>query len=283
MPIILPMCETCAADYDSVLVCRDRLPDYLSQLYLFRDLDHEQLEQILTGHRSMQLQDGRWLYREGDQADRFYIVREGQIALFRQSQDGRESVVAIVGTNEVFGEELLFEEQAHHDLHARAIGDCTLLVIKRLAFRALLGSSVEFCHRVMTTLHRRQQMLLDHIEGLTLKDATQRLVAYLLKHTEDKDESQRMRLSIPKGTLASHLSIQPETLSRILTRLKECHYLREDGDDLVILAPEDLREGHGCSFCHLRYWGCPGPEEHDRSLTELSSSSQPAVSGHLVT
>ena len=261
------MCRACSVDLASALECPERIPEYLSQLYLFRGLDEAHLAAITSSLRTSHLDDGQWLYREGDPAERFYVLREGQIALFRQSPEGRESVIAIVGADEVFGEELLIEEHARHDVHAKAIGACTLHSIDRRAFRALLGESVELCHRVMTTLHRRQRMLLDHIERLTLHDATRRLLAYL---RDRAGGAERLRLSIPKSTLASHLSIQPETLSRIFTRLKDCQYLREDGDDLLLLAPEDLRSGVGCSGCHLRYWGCPGPAgmtAHERRST----------------
>ncbi len=253
------MCRACEFDHASALVCRERIPDYLRRLYLFRGLSEDRLAEIVGSLRSQHLSDGQWLYREGDPAHRFYILREGQVALFRQSPEGRESVIAIVGQDEVFGDELLVLDDARHDVHAKAIGACTLLSLDRAVFRSLLNDSVELCQRVMTTLHRRQQMLLDHIERLTLHDATQRLIAYLLDRAGDETGDRRLRLSIPKSTLAAHLSIQPETLSRIFTRLKDCQHLRQEGEDLVLLAPEDLRSGIECSRCHLRYWGCPGP------------------------
>ena len=273
------MCRACAVDDVSALVCRERIPDYLRQLYLFRGLSEECLAEIVGGLRTLRLDSGQWLYREGDPAHRFFVLREGQIALFRQCPEGRESVIAIVGADEVFGEELLVLDDARHDVHAKAIGDCTLLSLDRRIFRSLLNDSVALCQRVMTTLHRRQQMLLDHIERLTLHDATQRLLAYLQDRAGDESGPRRLRLSIPKSTLASHLSIQPETLSRIFTRLKDCQYLRQEGDTLVLLVPEDLRFGTGCSQCHLRYWGCPGPaalpESNWRSTGRVSALPPP--------
>ncbi|MEM7582639.1 MAG: Crp/Fnr family transcriptional regulator [Acidobacteriota bacterium] len=257
------------------MVCRNPTSDYLRQLLLFQGMSEQRLVELVVSSRNLQLNDGQWLYREGDPAERFYVLREGQIALFRQSPEGRESVVVIVSEAEVFGEELLLLDDARHDMHAKAIGACNLLALDRRVFRSLLNDSAELCQRVIMTLHRRQQMLLDHIERLTLHDATQRLIAYVLERSSGESGSKRFRLSIPKSTLASHLSIQPETLSRILTRLKECHYLRQEGDDLILLAPEDLRSGIGCSQCHLRYWGCPGPSTQQRKDLK-STSDMPA-------
>jgi len=71
---------------------------------------------------------------------------------------------------------------------------------------------------------------------------------------------QPVQLAVPKATLASHLSIQPETLSRALAKLRDCNYLREEGANLVLDAPEHLLAELACARCSLRAWGCPGPK-----------------------
>lgn len=251
------MCIACVDDHSAALVCEERLPDYLRQIYLFQDLAEGQIEEVVSELRLTQLEDGRNLFRQGDQARSFYVLRAGHIALYRQSAEGRESIIAIVGPDEVFGEELLFLETANHDLNARAVGACTLLSIDRQRFRSFLESSPALGFRLMGTLYRRQRLLFDHIERLTLQDATQRLMAYLLDQVSNEGGPQRLELALPKNTLAAHLSIQPETLSRILARLKQCDYLHEDGEALVVQT-EAMRAGLMCERCEQR-WGCPGP------------------------
>ncbi len=274
------MCRACADDPVLALECRERLPEYLRQLYLFEGLDEDEIQRILAGARTVRLESGRWLYHQGEAADRFFVVRSGQIALFRQSADGRESIVALVGEDEVFGEETLILEAPRHDLNARAVGEAHLLSLERAPFRSFLEDSSLLCLRLASTFHRRQQMLLDHIEKLTLHDATQRVMAYLLEKAGGGSGLQRIKLAVPKATLASHLSIQPETLSRILARLKECHYLTEEPDAVVVVRTDELRAGlpsAECSICHLRSWGCPGPERHAPPGTR---SESPLVTFH---
>ncbi|MCP4201442.1 MAG: Crp/Fnr family transcriptional regulator [bacterium] len=271
------MCIACVDDHAAELVCEERLPDYLRQTHLFQDLTDRQIEEVVAGTRITNLEDGHGLFSQGDSARWFYVLRAGHIALFRQSAEGRESIIAIVGPDEVFGEELLFLESASHDLNARAVGECTLLCIDRQRFRSFLKSSPSLGFRLMGTLYRRQKLLLDHIERLTLQDATQRLMAYLLDQVGDDGGPQRLELALPKGTLAAHLSIQPETLSRILTRLKECDYLHEEGDALIVQT-EAMRAGLMCQRCEQR-WGCPGPGRlyRDPGAEEASSTTATAA------
>ena len=252
------MCTACAYDHSAALSCPEQLAEYLQLTYLFRELDDEQLDAVVASLRTVELKDGRWLFRQGEPAERFFLVREGKVALFRQSAEGRETVIAVVGADEMFGEELLCLADAHYDLNARAVGDSTLLGIDRLGFRAFLRDSVALNLRIQETLYRRQTMLLDHIERLTLQDATQRVMAYLLVQAGTVQGARRVELSMPKSTLAAHLSIQPETLSRVLARLKDCNYLREEDGELVIRTAE-MRAGLECSLCPNR-WGCPGPD-----------------------
>jgi len=254
------MCKACELDPLQELTCPEQLPGSLRQIYLFEKLEEVQLAEIAAGLTTIELTEGRWLHRQGDDAEHFYLVQEGQIALFRQSLGGRESIVAIVGENELFTEELVFREDPRYDLHARAIGDAKVVSFESSVMRKFIMDSTPLCLQLMETLNRRQQVLLDHIERLTLFDATQRVLAYLLDQVEAVPKPQPVKLSVPKSTLASHLSIQPETLSRALAKLRECNYLREEGAELVLDAPAHLLADLACSRCSLRSWGCPGPD-----------------------
>ena len=254
------MCRACTTDPVMARTCPERVRDDLRRIYLFETLDDATLDNVIAGARSIDVEDGRWLYRQGDPAEHFFLVRVGQVALFRQTEDGRETIIAIVGADEAFAEELLLVEDPSHDLNAKAIGDCSVIAFESSSLRTHLQSSSSLCFKIASTLHRRQQMLFDQIERLALHDATERVMAYFLDQVGDASGTQQVELSIPKNTLAAHLSIQPETLSRSLARLRECQFLEQHGDSLVLVHTDELRKGLKCAHCSIRSWGCPGPE-----------------------
>ncbi len=254
------MCRACTTDPVMARTCPERVRDDLRRIYLFEELDDARLDKIIASARSIDLEDDRWLYRQGEWADNFYLVRDGQVALFRQTEDGREAIIAIVGSDEAFAEELLLVEQPIHDLNAKAVGDSSVIAFESSSLRQYLQNSTSLCFKIASTLHRRQQMLFDQIERLALHDATERVMAYFLDQVGDASGTQRVQLSIPKSTLAAHLSIQPETLSRSLGRLKECQFLEQQGDSLLLVHTDELRKGLKCAHCSIRSWGCPGPD-----------------------
>jgi CRP-like cAMP-binding protein len=252
------MCRACATSETAARACPDRLSAYLSQLHLFQDLEESKLDRLVESTRTRELSAGEWVFQRGDRSTQIYALRSGKIALFRLSADGRESIVAMVGSDEIFGEELIYNDDATRDLYARSVGRCTLLEIDRAEVRSLMAESVDLSHRLVETLHQRQQMLLDHIERLSLQDASGRLIDYLLAEIGQGGGYQRLQLPMPKNALAAHLAIQPETLSRAIGRLKSCGHVREENGTWVIDA-DGLRSGEGCEQFRRISWGCPGP------------------------
>jgi CRP/FNR family transcriptional regulator len=242
------------------MVCRGSVSEYLGQLALFRDLSQEQLARVARAARPGEFEDGQWLFRQGEEAGDVYVIAEGQIALLRHSLSGKESIVALVGADEVLGEEMLYQDNATRDVSARSIGDCVVVAIDRQVFANVVEESSALSRWLLQTVHRRQKMLIDHIERLSVQDAGGRVLDYLLSHVGEQAGSQRLELPIAKRDLAAHLAIQPETLSRVFARMKGRGLLREDGA-VMVLDVDELRAHRSCTTCERNCWGCPRSDD----------------------
>jgi len=49
--------------------------------------------------------EGQHLYRQGDPGDSLYLILSGEVAVYQQLEGGRHTVVDIIGSNDVIGEE----------------------------------------------------------------------------------------------------------------------------------------------------------------------------------
>lgn len=229
-------------------------------LPLFGDLPEGDFDYLLGGARELTLDNGESLFRQGDEARRFYVLREGRIALLRQSEDGDEKIITVLQPVETFAEGLSFLPRAEHDMAARALGRTALIAFDSDRLRNLLCRSSDLCFKVMAALRQRERFLLEEIDQLALQSASQRLVAYLLAQLGSEDGPARLRLEYSKQLLASQLAMKPETLSRILGDLKGSGLLREEADGaLAVPDPTRLRQEYRCFLCGNRRWGCPGP------------------------
>lgn len=273
------MCRECFSDPQLASECGVRRTEHLRSLPLFSALEDPQLETLVESVVVHEVSADGWLYFQGDPADCFFFVEEGQIALLRHSSSGDEVIVTIVGPGETFEDETVLLDDPRRAVSCRALTASRLLCFDRELFSRLVDESPRLARQLLLLLHRRNQMLLDEIEQKTLQSATERLMAFLVREATDT-RSPRVSLTYPKRVLAARLSIKPETLSRIFSKLQKCDLLDIEGNEITLVQPAALREGLSCETCCRRFWGCPGAvAKSSPALAGLAlrSQSQPGI------
>ena len=255
------MCRECAGDPALAFACRQQRSALLRRVYLFEDLGPESLNAAVSAMRERELPRDEWLCFHGQAAASFFLVVEGEVALLRETAEGEELIVAILGQGELFGEDLCFLEDAVHPLSARTLGPCRIAELDARRFRAVLDREPSLLGKLLQTAHRRNVLLIEELEAATVRSASERLLAYLERRTAGASGPEPLR--IPKHVLASRLSIRPETLSRILAQLKARQRLHEVDGCLLLVGPAGSDEL--CSSCPARLWGCPGPARRGAS------------------
>ncbi len=211
---------------------------------LFRGLSDEQFALMQKDIGVRQLEQGGHLFEAGTQAKVFYFLHSGQIKLYRLSPTGQEKVIEIVRPGQTFAEALMFLDIPAYPVSAQALADAELFEIKNKTFLQLLFQSVDTGFQVMAQLSMRLHGLLNEIDALTLQNASLRLVNYLLYLAQEVETSEggaEITLPAAKNIIASRLSIQPETLSRILGNLTAKDLISVDGLNIKVLDLEGLR------------------------------------------
>ncbi len=207
----------------------------LREVYLFDSLSEPQLERVTQSMATVKLSAKQSLFSFRQPAQRFYLVKSGQIKLFRVSPEGDEKVVEIIQPGKTFAEAIMFMERHMYPVNAEAIEASELYSFDMGVFLDLLKDSRQTCFRLMASMSQRLHALVEEINSLTLQNATYRLVNYLLEQLpEGAVEAPSIHLSTPKSVIASRLSIQPETLSRTLARLSARGLLDVRGSDIVL-------------------------------------------------
>ncbi|HEB57119.1 MAG TPA: Crp/Fnr family transcriptional regulator [Gammaproteobacteria bacterium] len=218
------------------------LAAFLKDVYLFEMLDERQMAKILQSSALISLNSRETLFEARQAAQRFYLLKSGQIKLYCISADGDEKVMEIVHPSQTFAEAIIFMHKHVYPLSAEAIRKSELISFSMQTFREILEQSTETCFRLMAGMSRRLHARIYEINNLTLHNATYRLVVFLLEQLPSEVfELSRIHLTTPKSVVASRLAIQPETFSRILTRLSRTGLIEVDGNDITLLDVEGLR------------------------------------------
>lgn len=202
---------------------------------IFSALNEAQFHTVLSTATKIDLVAGGVLFQQGQHANHFYFVHDGQMRLSRLAEDGSEKVMDIVHPGQMFAEAVMFMPNRCYPVNAAAIQPSHLVAFDMETFRNILKESVDTCFRLMSTMSQRLHVQLNEIDSLSLHNATYRLAHYLLKSVPENSAGQtEFTLGYPKNILASRLSIQPETFSRIMARLKRENIVVVQGNQIVL-------------------------------------------------
>lgn len=82
----------------------------LRRVPIFTNLDEKLFSEVLAKAELVSLPAGCTVFREGDPGDAFYMIREGEVNVFRRSVEG-DRLIAILGEGQVFGEMSLLSDE----------------------------------------------------------------------------------------------------------------------------------------------------------------------------
>ena len=215
----------------------------IKSVYLFDALEDAQFDKVISSGHKVELSPKQTLFEAGQQADNFYLLNKGQIKLFGISADGDEKVLEIIRPGDTFAEAIMFMNKSIYPVYAQAIERSELSSFNMKTFVSVLHESPETCFRLLASMSRLLRARVEDINNLSLHNATYRLVVFLLEQLpEDALQLSAIHLSTPKSVIASRLSIQPETFSRILKRLSKQGLIEVSNNDVSLLDVAGLKQ-----------------------------------------
>ena len=105
-------------------------------------------EPIVDQSKTLDLQRGDVLFQSGDDSSDLYIVTHGRIAIGNRSFDGRESLVALMESGDLFGEMPLFSNDGR-SAEARALEESAVVVIPYQPVKDLYDENPSLLWRVV--------------------------------------------------------------------------------------------------------------------------------------
>ena len=216
-------------------------PSPLSTAPLFHGLPERHLNDLEHIAVEREYDRGELVFAEGDEANGFYVLHAGRVKIYKVSFEGKEQILHIFGPGEPFGEVPVFTGE-HFPANAEALEKAAALFFPREAFIALVKRNPELALNLLAILSVRLRRFAALIDDLSLKEVPGRLAAHLLYLSERKQGALDLELDVAKGQLASLLGTIPETLSRILGRLKKGGFIDLTGPRIRLLDVEGLQE-----------------------------------------
>ncbi|MDR2301432.1 MAG: Crp/Fnr family transcriptional regulator [Deltaproteobacteria bacterium] len=185
---------------------------------IFGNLPRELLIELAEVGEICHYPRGELIFQQGDSAEGFYLVSSGLVKIYQADPDGDGRVLHLCGPGTIFGAAAVLSDEGY-PATAEAERTSVALFLPNKGIKDLM---VKYPDLALALFEVVAQKLIGFKELLKNypKNLARRVAQYLRGLPIDPDES-TISIPIKLGTLANHLGMAPENLSRVLTKLKE--------------------------------------------------------------
>jgi CRP/FNR family transcriptional regulator, cyclic AMP receptor protein len=186
--------------------------DALAASDFFADVPSERLRQLAAQGTRRDLVRGDVLFGQGDTPSDLYVVLDGRIAMSTRSSDGRESVVALMESGDLFGEMPLLDGGTR-STEARALETSSVLAIPYAPVRALFDEQPNLLWGVVRLLSLRLRSTDEALADSMFLDVTGRTAKRLLELSAGANE---FMLPITQEELAGMVGASRERVNKAI-------------------------------------------------------------------
>jgi CRP-like cAMP-binding protein len=160
------------------------------------------------------------LCRQGEAADKLYVVMEGQLAGFNVAPNGSIAVIEVARPGETLSLASLLARLPRL-VGVRTVTRCRLLTIEAAALLSLIDQEPQLVAALLRAEANEFRALVRQVCDLKLRTTAQRLGCYLLSLSSDeRANTTALRLPFDKRLLAARLGCRQENLSRAFAALR---------------------------------------------------------------
>ncbi len=217
--------------------------DFVLTLPLFKGLDEDALDNLMRNISIKEHNKGNLLLLEGEQPNRLYIILEGWVKIFKNNASGDETILQMLTSGDMVLESAVFLN-APYPLNAQISKKALILSLPAPIVREQVKTNNTLALNVLNGMSLHSQMMIQNVESVRLKSATERVGWFFLKLLLEQGRVPDMiELPYDKSLIASYLDMKPETFSRTLKKFRNRGF--EIRKDAVILPAVNAL----CGFC----------------------------------
>jgi CRP/FNR family transcriptional regulator, cyclic AMP receptor protein len=212
---------------------------------IFRNLAPEQREQIerLLSYKSYPA--GQIFHSPDEYGEQLFVLRSGQVRLYKLSTEGRALTLAVLEAITIFGEMTLVG-QWMHDTFAEAITECTIGIIDREALRRILENYPQVALSFMEIMGQRLHAIENKLADIAFKSVPQRLASVLLNLADisaapAQADTPPAVMRYTHQQLAEMVGSYRETVTKAMGEFRETGLIRVEEETVYLTDLEGLQ------------------------------------------
>lgn len=216
---------------------------HLRQMGVFRSLADRELKQLVKLAALRLIKIGTDVYRAGDLANHFFLIRSGKVKLYRELPNGRSMILDFHGAGDLFGEGAVFGEDRRGE-NAEVVEDAFVCIIDRDQFASYLNQHPDVALHMGGVITRRRRRAEAASAALLSEDVRTRLAHALAKlafeHGHEDEKGLRVDLRLTQTDLAQLVGSTRETTSMAFNAFKRDGLVDAKDRVVWVLQPEAL-------------------------------------------
>jgi CRP/FNR family transcriptional regulator, cyclic AMP receptor protein len=218
------------------------MTEIFSQVPLFAQLPAEGLEELAEHLRRRRFGRGDAIFYQGDPGTSLCIVAEGRVKLSLISSQGREIIIDLVRSGEVFGEMALLDGEPR-SADAVAVEPTILMLLDRQDFIDCLLKRPQLAVDLLGILSRRLRRDASLLQDAAFLDVPARLARTILRLAEPpRDGGEPMTPRLNQTDLAGLTGTTRETLNKWLGVFQDEGLVRLDRGRIAVLQAQQLKQ-----------------------------------------
>jgi CRP-like cAMP-binding protein len=222
---------------------RPELLDLLERSPLFKGTKVPELEAALAVARPSQLGRGEFFFHQGEPAEHFYVIVEGQVRLSQITAEGHQAIIHFMGPGDGMGIIVALSETPY-PLSAEALTDCKVLRWDFETTVELMGNSPRLAMNGLRLVGRRFQELQERYLELATERVERRVARALLRLVRQTGKRVEggvlLDLPISRRDLGDMTGTTLYTVSRILSGWEQAGLIESGRERIVVCQPHEL-------------------------------------------
>lgn len=206
---------------------------------MFNSIDENEKIKILESIREVKLKKGDYLFWQDDPAAHVYYVKSGHMKVFKTSVNGNETIFDIYDANSFVALGVLFNDPQKYPASCSAVSSSVVYALPTKVIEDAIVANPTSARLWISYMNKRLTMVQRKLSEQIFSDSTERfrnLIRYFLKKYPNKINGDYIHISVPitKQELADILNVRRETLSRLLSSLKELQLCEMTHQEIIV-------------------------------------------------
>jgi CRP/FNR family cyclic AMP-dependent transcriptional regulator len=188
------------------------------------------LAKVGKGRTLAEYQKNERVFSQGDPADAIFYIQTGKVKLTVVSRQGKEAVVAILGSDDFFGEGCL-AGQPLRMASAAAMSECSIMRLEKISVIRLLHSEPAFSELFLRYLLSRNIRIEEDLVDQLFNSSEKRLarVLLLMANFGKEGKAEPVIPKISQETLAEIVGTTRSRVSFFMNRFRKMGFIQYNG------------------------------------------------------